>query len=416
MYLRNDQALGRGTFRVRGEDARVFPAYAETAYRAVFFGDEVEAIQHFDPLTGEVFAELEHAGIWPATHYATDRPTIERAVGEIRDEMEARCAELEQQGKLLESHRLRQRTQFDMEMLRAWVLPQRNRELLAHTGRPRPGEPSACSTSSRTTSSASSTSRIDIAADRRHVRGRPLAEDDPGRVRLPPRARSTTGRRRSTSSSSTRRRSSSCPQRRASSSGTTRAGSSSRSCDRRAWSIRRSMCARRRTDRRPDGRVRKRVEVEERTLVTTLTKKMAEDLTDYLLEYGFQVRYLHSEIDTLERIQIIRELAGRVRHPRCGREPAARGPRPPGGLARGDPRRRQGGFPARRDLADPDDWPRRAEHPRQGDHVRGQGDRGDAHRDRGDEPQTSHPGRLQRGTRHHSGDDPEGISDISDFR
>ncbi|MEA2366376.1 MAG: excinuclease subunit, partial [Thermoleophilaceae bacterium] len=118
MYTRNDQALGRGTFRVRGETLEVFPAYAETAYRAVFFGDEIEAIQHFDPLTGEVFAELEHAGIWPATHYATDRPTIERAVGEIRDEMEARTAELEQQGKLLESHRLRQRTQFDMEMMR----------------------------------------------------------------------------------------------------------------------------------------------------------------------------------------------------------------------------------------------------------------------------------------------------------
>src|SRR5919202_200110 len=118
MYTRNDQALGRGTFRVRGETLEVFPAYAETAYRAVFFGDEIEAIQHFDPLTGEVFAELEHAGIWPATHYATDRPPIERAVVEIRDEMEARCAELEAQGKLLESHRLRQRTQFDMEMLR----------------------------------------------------------------------------------------------------------------------------------------------------------------------------------------------------------------------------------------------------------------------------------------------------------
>src|ERR671938_387000 len=88
MYTRNDQALGRGTFRVRGETLEVFPAYAETAYRAVFFGDEIEAIQHFDPLTGEVFNELEHAGIWPATHYATDRPTIERAVGEIRDEIE----------------------------------------------------------------------------------------------------------------------------------------------------------------------------------------------------------------------------------------------------------------------------------------------------------------------------------------
>ena len=110
--------LGRGTFRVRGETLEVFPAYAETAFRAVFFGDEIEAVQHFDPLTGEVYGELEHIGIWPATHYATDRQTIERAVGEIRDELEMRTKELEAQGKLLESHRLRQRTQFDMEMLR----------------------------------------------------------------------------------------------------------------------------------------------------------------------------------------------------------------------------------------------------------------------------------------------------------
>ena len=78
-YSRNDQALGRGTFRVRGETLEVFPAYAETAYRAVLFGDEVEKLQEFDPLTGEVSKDLEHAGIWPATHYATDRQTIERA-------------------------------------------------------------------------------------------------------------------------------------------------------------------------------------------------------------------------------------------------------------------------------------------------------------------------------------------------
>src|SRR5947208_2869911 len=117
-YYQPEAYLARGSFRVRGETLEVFPAYAETAYKAVFFGDEIEAIQHFDPLTGEVFGELEHVGIWPATHYATDRPTIERSVVEIRDELEARCAELEREGKLLESHRLRQRTQFDMEMLR----------------------------------------------------------------------------------------------------------------------------------------------------------------------------------------------------------------------------------------------------------------------------------------------------------
>ncbi|HZL05561.1 MAG TPA: DEAD/DEAH box helicase family protein, partial [Coriobacteriia bacterium] len=117
-YTRNDVALGRGTFRVRGEALEVFPAYAETAYRAVLFGDEVETLQQFDPLTGEVLKDLEHVAIWPATHYATDQDTIERSVGEIRDELEARCKVLEAEGKPLESHRLRQRTQFDMEMLR----------------------------------------------------------------------------------------------------------------------------------------------------------------------------------------------------------------------------------------------------------------------------------------------------------
>ena len=117
-YSRNDSALGRGTFRVRGETLEVFPAYAETAYRAVMFGDEIESLQEFDPLTGEVIKDLEHAGVWPATHYATDRDTIDRAVGEIRDELEQRTKELEAEGKPLESHRLRQRTQFDMEMLR----------------------------------------------------------------------------------------------------------------------------------------------------------------------------------------------------------------------------------------------------------------------------------------------------------
>jgi excinuclease ABC subunit B len=117
-YSRNDTALARGSFRVRGETLEVFPAYAETAYRAVFFGDEIETVHEFDPLTGELLKELRYAAVWPATHYATDTQTIERAVGEIRDELEERCKELEEQGKLLESHRLRQRTQFDMEMLR----------------------------------------------------------------------------------------------------------------------------------------------------------------------------------------------------------------------------------------------------------------------------------------------------------
>src|SRR6201995_1846876 len=118
-YTRNDTALSRGTFRVRGETLEIFPAYAETAYRIVLFGDEVEHLQHFDPVTGELIEDdLEHVAIWPAAPYNLREGMLEDAVAEIGRELNARCAELEQQGKLLESHRLRQRTQYDMEMLR----------------------------------------------------------------------------------------------------------------------------------------------------------------------------------------------------------------------------------------------------------------------------------------------------------
>src|SRR6476661_3978037 len=102
-YNRNDQALGRGTFRVRGDTLEVFPAYAETAFRASFFGDEVERLQHFDPLTGELIVDdLEHVAIWPATHYNVKEGTMERAVEEIGRELNARTAELEAEGMLLE--------------------------------------------------------------------------------------------------------------------------------------------------------------------------------------------------------------------------------------------------------------------------------------------------------------------------
>src|SRR5215204_3277330 len=118
-YNRNDQALGRGTFRVRGDTLEVFPAYEETAFRAMLFGDEVERLQHFDPLTGELIRDdIEHVAVWPATHYNVEEGKLDDAVAEIGRELNARCAELEEQGKLLESHRLRQRTQYDMEMLR----------------------------------------------------------------------------------------------------------------------------------------------------------------------------------------------------------------------------------------------------------------------------------------------------------
>ena len=271
-------------------------------------------VQHFDPLTGEVYGELEHVGIWPATHYATDRAD-DRARASSRSATSSRSArkELESEGKLLESHRLRQRTQFDMEMLRelgfcngienySRILDGRAAGRAART---------ACSTSSRTTSSASSTSRTrpsrrSAACSRATARASRRSSTTASGCR----ARWTTGRRPSTSSSRARRRSCSSRPRRASSSATTRPRSSSRSCARPGIVDPRGRGARdQEPDRRPDERDPQRAPRRgERTLVTTLTKKMAEDLTDYLLEYGFRVRYLHSEIDTLERIQIIREL------------------------------------------------------------------------------------------------------------
>ena len=115
-YARNDSFLGRGRFRVRGDVVEVQPAHMESAYRVSFFGDEVEQITHFDPLSGEIYARLEHLAIFPATQYVTS-PTIERAVGEIQHELEEQVKLFESQGKLLEAHRIRQRTEYDLEML-----------------------------------------------------------------------------------------------------------------------------------------------------------------------------------------------------------------------------------------------------------------------------------------------------------
>src|SRR5213596_352826 len=116
-YVRNDTLLGRGRFRVKGDVVEVQPAHMESAYRVSFFGDEVEQITHFDPLTGEVYAKLEHLAIFPATQYVTSKPTIERASDAIIHELEEQVKLFESQGKMLEAHRLRQRTEYDLEMM-----------------------------------------------------------------------------------------------------------------------------------------------------------------------------------------------------------------------------------------------------------------------------------------------------------
>src|SRR5437588_5815616 len=117
-YVRNDSVLGRGRFRVKGDVVEVQPANSETAYRISFFGDEVEQISHFDPLTGEIYAHLDNVAIWPATEYVTSKPTIERAVDEIHHELEQQVRQFESENRLLEAHRIRQRTEYDLEMLK----------------------------------------------------------------------------------------------------------------------------------------------------------------------------------------------------------------------------------------------------------------------------------------------------------
>jgi excinuclease ABC subunit B len=310
-YSRNDQALARGTFRVRGESLEIFPSYAETAFRAVFFGDEIESVQHFDPLTGEVYAELEHIGIWPATHYATDRKTIQRALEEIREELETRCKELENEGKLLESHRLRQRTEFDMEMLRELGfcngIENYSRIL---DGRP-PGSRPYClldffpddfvvfiDESHQTVPQIGGMFEGDRSRKQTLVDyGFRLPSAMDNRPQTFDEFLANTGQLVFVSATPS----------------DFELSHSARVVEQivRPTGIVDPEVEVRETRNQIDdlmNEIRVRTEEGERTLVTTLTKKMAEDLTDYLLEYGFRVRYLHSEIDTLERIQIIRDL------------------------------------------------------------------------------------------------------------
>ena len=411
MYTRNDATLSRGSFRVRGETLEVFPAYAESAYRAVFFGDEIEQIQHFDPLTGEVFQEVGHAGIWPATHYATDRQTIEGTIGQIRDELEMRCKELEEQGKLLESHRLRQRTQFDMEMLRELGYCNGIENYSRFLDGRRPGERPYCLLDffpedfvCFVDESHQTVPQIGGMYEGDRSRKQTLVEYG---FRLP----SALDNRPQTFDEYLGHAPqivfvSATP-------GDFERNHASRIVEQivRPTGVVDPEVDVRETKNQIDDlmeEIRKRVEVEERTLVTTLTKKMAEDLTDYLLEYGFRVRYLHSEIDTLERIQIIRELRLGEFDILVGVNLLREGLDLPEvslvaildadkeGFLRGETSLIQTIGRAARNIrgtvimyADKETAAMRQ-------------------RDRGDQPPARHPGRLQRGARHHAGDDPEG--------
>jgi excinuclease ABC subunit B len=310
-YVRNDSVLGRGRFRVKGDVVEVQPANQETAYRISFFGDEVEQISHFDPLTGEIYAHLDNVAIWPATEYVTSKPTIERAVDEIRHELEQQVKHFESENRLLEAHRIRQRTEYDLEMLQELgfcngienysrilegrapgthpftlldyfpsdfaVFVDESHQTVPQLGGMYEGD------RSRKQTLVDYGFRLPSALDNRPLRFDEFLEKVPQLVFV-----------------------SATP-------GPFELRHSTRIAEQliRPTGIVDPEVELRATKNQIDdllNEVRRREEVGERVLVTTLTKKMAEDLTDYLLESGVKARYLHSEIDTLERIQIIREL------------------------------------------------------------------------------------------------------------
>jgi len=312
-YKRNDQAFARGNFRVRGDSLEIFPShYEDSAWRITFFGDEIEEIAEFDPLTGKSAAKLEHVKVYANSHYVTPGPTMKQAMEAIRHELTERCKELEAEGKLLELQRLEQRTNFDLEMIAATGscagIENYSRFL---TGR-LPGEPPPTlfeylpdNALLFVDESHQTVPQIGAMARGDHRRKITLAEYG---FRLP-----------------------SCIDNRPlrfNEWDAMRPQTVAVSATPGSWEMEQTAGVFAEQVIRPTGLIDPPVEikpVEEqvqdliqeakatakkgyRTLVTTLTKRMAEDLTEYLHEAGLRVRYMHSDVETLERIELIRDL------------------------------------------------------------------------------------------------------------
>ena len=310
-YERNDFAFARNKFRVRGDTIEVFPAYEEKAVRIQLFGDDVERICAVDPLTGEVVEELDSLALFPASHYVTDEERLVQAIDGIEAELKERLAELEAQGKLLEAQRLRMRTNYDLEMLRevgscagvenySMHLDGRHRHQPPYTLLDYFPDDWLCVVDeshvaipqlhgqfegdrSRKETLVAHGFRLPSAMDNRPLRFEEFTE----RVNQVLFMSATPGSyEREVSSQIVEQ------------------------VVRPTGLIDPEIVVKPTKGQIDDlvAEIRARTEVDARVLVTTLTKKMAEDLTDYLLELGIRVRYLHSEVDTLERVEILRSL------------------------------------------------------------------------------------------------------------
>jgi excinuclease ABC subunit B len=311
-YKRNDMAFERGTFRVRGDTVEIIPVYEELAIRIEMFGDEIERLTTLHPLTGEIVGDVKEVFIFPATHYSAGPETMKRAISAIEDELQIRLQELEKQNKLLEAQRLRMRTQFDIEMMLQLGFCSGIENYSRHIDGREAGSPPNClldyfpedflcvideshitvpqigamheGDASRKRTLVEHGFRLPSALDNRPLTFKEFLERSPQKVYLSatpgPYEMEKTG------------------------------GEFVEQVIRPTGLVDPKIVLKPIKNQIDDlmNEIRIRAEKNERTLVTTLTKKMAEDLTDFFTDAGIRVRYLHSEVDTLRRVELLREL------------------------------------------------------------------------------------------------------------
>jgi len=314
-YQRNDVAFLRGTFRIRGDTVEIIPVYEEFAIRIEMFGDEIESLTQLHPLTGEVLKELESVSVFPATHYAASPETMKRAIGQIRDELDERVTWFEKNGKLLEAQRIKMRTTYDLEMMEQLGFCSGIENYSRHIDGREQGEPPHClldyfpddfltvideshvtvpqiggmfeGDASRKRTLVEHGFRLPSAMDNRPLRFDEFLERTGQRMYLS----ATPGSYEKDGSDGFVEQ-----------------------IIRPTGLVDPQVIVKPATGQVDDllEQIRLRTKKNERVLVTTLTKKMAEDLTDYFDEAGVRVRYLHSDVDTLKRVELLTELRAGV--------------------------------------------------------------------------------------------------------
>ena len=311
-YERNDIGFTRGAFRVKGDTIDIIPAYEETAVRVEFFGDEIDALYHINPLTGDIISQADTIRIFPATHYVATPERMHRATCDIKAELADRLKDLENRGKLLEAQRLRMRTEYDLEMIEQVGFCSGIENYSRHLdGRSAGSAPATLldyfpddfltiiDESHVTVPQIGAMFEGDMSRKRNLVEfgfrlpsaldNRPLTwEEFEERVGQTVYMSATPGRYELTAAG----------------------GEYVEQVIRPTGLVDPKITVKPTTGQIDDliGEIRTRTAKNERVLVTTLTKKMAEDLTDYLLDTGIKVRYLHSDVDTLQRVELLRQL------------------------------------------------------------------------------------------------------------